>query len=429
MDEIPVNETQIDETVVTVRHDDALPTITAKQALEQLRADGKLSNVSVSGLNLSGEFPKPLKLNHVRLVKLVINRATFKEFAEFQGCTFVRPIVRDSSFEKGAKFNASTIRKALFSNIVFQGNVRFDNAHFEGSAKFDDCSFRAARFWEAHFDSWAEFQRCRFADTADFRSAHAEQGIVFACQFEGELLFRGLSAAKKVDLTNSRCHGLVDLSKAKLNDFVYLEQIEPGPGLQFAFANAIAERLLISTSLLSGRMKSEQEGEHGVAAAEFGLLKRNFESLHRYDDEDWAFYRFKINQRRARPTSWSRPWTKFLRLCDKVLLDWGCGYGTNPLRAVMSALVIIGLFGLLYAAEAHHFDVAAPPFPWFPAGHTVNRLMLGLMTSISVFTAGFSGDHLRSAHGWVLVPLACEALLGTLLWGLFIVAFSRKVIR
>lgn len=51
------------------------------------------------------------------------------------------------------------------------------------------------------------------------------------------------------------------------------------------------------------------------------------------------------------------------------------------------------------------------------------------MTTVSVFTPGFSGDQLHQAHGWIWVPLACEALLGTLLWGLFVVAFSRKVIR
>ena len=31
---------------------------------------------------------------------------------------------------------------------------------------------------------------------------------------------------------------------------------------------------------------------------EYGLLKRVFEGLHRYEQEDWAFYRFKVNQRR-----------------------------------------------------------------------------------------------------------------------------------
>jgi hypothetical protein len=53
---------------------------------------------------------------------------------------------------------------------------------------------------------------------------------------------------------------------------------------------------------------------------------------------------------------------------------------------------------------------------------------LGLFTSVSVFTSGLSGIR-DVAKGWMNVPLIVESLLGTLLWGLFIVAFSRKVIR
>jgi hypothetical protein len=33
------------------------------------------------------------------------------------------------------------------------------------------------------------------------------------------------------------------------------------------------------------------------------------------------------------------------------------------------------------------------------------------------------------SKGWMNIPLLIESLLGSLLWGLFIVAFSRKVIR
>lgn len=49
-------------------------------------------------------------------------------------------------------------------------------------------------------------------------------------------------------------------------------------------------------------------------------------------------------------------------------------------------------------------------------------------SSVSVFTSGVGGIR-DLARGWMNVPLIFESLLGTLLWGLFIVAFSRKVIR
>ncbi len=51
------------------------------------------------------------------------------------------------------------------------------------------------------------------------------------------------------------------------------------------------------------------------------------------------------------------------------------------------------------------------------------------MTTVSVFTSGFGGDQIHAAHGWILIPITIEAVLGTFLWGLFVVAFSRKVIR
>ncbi len=54
--------------------------------------------------------------------------------------------------------------------------------------------------------------------------------------------------------------------------------------------------------------------------------------------------------------------------------------------------------------------------------------MIATLTSVSAFTSGF-GDIRGAAQGWMNLPLIVESLLGTLLWGLFIVAFSRKVIR
>lgn len=409
------------------------PVITAADALAQLQTKGTLARVTVSGLRLRGEFTLPISFNHVRLIRPTFEGAIFKDTVEFIGCTLQRAVFnRRTTFEKSVRFSgACTLRRADFGNVVFTGNARFDGSVCEGSLKFWDCEFTSGcRFWDARIGGWTEFTRCQFKDEADFRSMHVDQGLQFTqCVFTGDALLRGTYVAKKLDFTTSRFEKLLDFSKAKLHDFVYLETIDQGPAQTFAFSNMIGERLLISSRQLAGRVVSESKQDYSVAMLEFGLLKRNFESLHRYDDEDWAFYRFKVNQRRSRATSWLRPWTKLLRLADKVLLDWGCGYGTNPFRAVTTALIIVLLFGALYGAESHHFDAVSPPLGFLPKDGLVNRAVFGLMTSVSVFTAGFSGDHLRSAHGWVLLPLASEALLGTLLWGLFIVAFSRKVIR
>ena len=86
-------------------------------------------------------------------------------------------------------------------------------------------------------------------------------------------------------------------------------------------------------------------------------------------------------------------------------------------------------FSLVYMAGIHMFTMEHPPLPGQPPHSLGNRVLFGLVTSVLVFTSGFGGEGLNIAHGWMLLPLMTEALLGTLLWGLFIVAFSRKVIR
>ncbi|MEO2090220.1 MAG: hypothetical protein ABGY75_12065, partial [Gemmataceae bacterium] len=113
----------------------------------------------------------------------------------------------------------------------------------------------------------------------------------------------------------------------------------------------------------------------------------------------------------------------------------GCGYGTHPGRAVRMAAVIILGFAAVYAVNVDMFYSDKLPFP--PAAGEdaaaakltpANRVMIGLTTSVSVFTSGMGGIR-EIAQGWMNVPVMVESLMGTLLFGLFIVAFSRKVIR
>jgi hypothetical protein len=292
-------------------------------------------------------------------------------------------------------------------------------SHFEGK-----CSF-----WEARFRGWVNFKDCDFASEVDFRSLHAEEGFVLIrCRFAKDVLFRGATVAKKLEATGSRFETLLDFSKAKLHDYVYLEGIEQGDGQRFAFLNALGERILIRTEQLTGRLASEENGNHAQAMHEYAYLKRAFGSLHRYDQEDWAYYRFKVNQRRSGNRSWWRPWTRLLQFLDWLLLDHGCGYCTNPFRAVRAALFIILGFALIYMAGIEQFHIEKVPFDGQPKDGLLNRITIGLFTSVAVFTSGLSGIR-DVAKGWMNVPLILESLLGTLLWGLFIVAFSRKVIR
>jgi hypothetical protein len=400
------------------------------EVVERLRRGELIENARVVGLILKGEFPLPVRFRNVTLVQPVIDRANFADEVVFEHCTLDRfKTSRGSKFAKGLSLSASTLIKADLRGLTVTGTFRCDNVRTRGRFLVDGAKFLGrVRFWEAQFLGWAEFKNCEFVDDADFRSFHAEQGfIVDKCLFRGDALFRGITVAKKWQADGSRFDAMLDLSKAKLHDFVYLEAIEQGPDMRFAFMNALAERILVRPEQLDGRLASERAGDHAGAMQEYGLLKRIFEGLHRYEQEDWAFYRFKVNQRLGKHRSWRHPWSKLSQFGDWLLLDKGCGYGTSPSRAVRAAVLIILGFAVIYAAGIDLLHVEKTPFEG-PPSNISNRCMIAALTSVSAFTSGF-GDLRDAAHGWMNLPLIAEALLGTLLWGLFIVAFSRKVIR
>ena len=407
------------------------PTLDPAEARERIARGEAIEDVRIVGLVLRGSFERPVVLRNVTLVRPAVEQADFAADVLFEHCILEKPRFGPKATFADLNFRASTLSKPSFRGIKVAGSFRLDTVIVRGQFAMFDCVFGGrARFWNARFGGWVQAERCQFNAEADFRSIHAEEGFVIdGCTFADAALFRGATCVKKWDASGSTFHGLLDLSKSKLHDFVYLETIVQGPGQRFAFHNALAERLLIRTDQLVGRIESEEAGDHTRALEEYGLLKRAFEGLHRYDQEDWAFYRFKVNQRRSQKRSWDRPWTKLSQFADWLLLDLGCGYGTNPLRAVRAALLIMLVFGLVYVAGAEGLYVEKFPFngrggmSYFP-----NRLIVGLLTSVSVFTSGF-GSLRDTAQGLMNIPLILESLLGTFLWGLFIVAFSRKVIR
>jgi hypothetical protein len=402
----------------------------AAEALERLARGETLRDVRIDRLVFRGEFPGPVRMRNVVLVQPTFEKVGFAAEVKFEHCTIDRPrFNRNVTCAGDLDLRGSTLVKPMLRGLVVQGSLRCDNIRCRGRFLLASSRFNGpVRFWEARFEGWASFEGVTFADQADFRSVHADEGFVLKdCRFLNDFLFRGSSVSKKWDANGSRFEGLLDLSKAKLHDFVYLEGIEQGSDQRFAFQNAITERMLIRTEQLAGRLASEETGDHECAAREYALLKRVFEAAHRYEQEDWAFYRFKINQRLCCVRSWRRPWTKLNQFLNWVFLDIGCAYGTSPFRAVTAAAVMILAFALVYMVGIDGLHIDRVPFSGEPST-LPNRILIGLQTSVAAFTSGF-GDLRDTGRGLMSLPLIAESLLGTLLWGLFIVAFSRKVIR
>jgi len=408
------------------------------EAMELLKAGQPVVNARIKRFRFKGEIPFRVEFRNCTLIQLDFDSATFAEDVKFIGCNLDKlNCTKRNTFEKLLDFSHSTLNKANIARITVKGFFNAGFTHFKGKFAFLECTFmQKASFWESQFQTWSDFRSCKFHGDADFRSVHCHQGFVLTkCTFHADFLFRGSNVEKKFQADGSRFEKMLDLSKAKLHDYCYLEGIEAGPEMRFAFVNALAKRILVTPEQLEGRLASEVNGDYPTAMQEYGLLKKCYQEQHRFDSEDWAFYRFKVNQRRAKPMSWKRPWTVWRTCADWLFLDLGCGYGTNPARAIRTAIFIILGFALLYSLRADMFYAEKLPFPPEPGEDALaakmsvrNRIMIGFITSVSVFTSGMGGIR-EIAQGWMNVPVMIESIMGTLLFGLFIVAFSRKVIR
>ncbi len=403
--------------------------LSSQEALERIERGEVLRGVRIEDLRLTG-CSQPVRMEGVTLLRPQL-RGIFEEEVVFQGCKLISPKWHyKTTFRKTLSFRSSELINASFRKLTVEGVFSMENLHTRAVLRLAGCDFQdEIKAWGAQFGGWFDFKYCTCHQLVDFRSIQAEEGISLDdSNFCRDVLVRGATVTKKFDCAGATFQGLLDLSKAKLHDFVYLEDITQGPEHTLALANAIAERILIRPEQVEGRLASEKNKDYVTACREYGLLQRSFQALQRYEEEDWALYRFKVSYRRSRSRPWYKPWRRLSQAAEWVFLDLACGYGTNPFRAVLAGGLMILLFAIIYMVGYDHFDNVKPLVD-STVDSWQNRVTYGLVTSVSMFTAGFTGDQLYHARGWVLLPLATEALLGTLLWGFFIVAFSRKVIR
>lgn len=405
--------------------------ISSDEALSALRRGETLQRCYVRQLTLSGSFDTPLQLREVYIRHLHIQNIDLMKNLVLSGCNVRRFIVENSHFKDSVSVKNSKFYFVHLKDSQFDRGLNATSAHFNSKTVIHKCIFEGRfRMWEAMVKDWFSFIECTFTSKVDLRSAIFEAGFTApGCVFEDEFLFRGAHVALKWEAPEARFESLVDFSKAKLNDFVYLEEVIQGERQEWAFWNTVSDRILIKPEQVEGRLRSEEQEDYSKAMREYAVLKRSFESENQYSYDDWAFYRFKVNERLARGQRSTTIGSKLMNIADWFLLDWGCGYGTHPLRAIRTALVMITFFAMVYTIgyqSLHSPDQL--PFPDLAADALLNRIGVSLFVSLAAFTSGF-GDLREVAIGWMNAPIMLEALLGTLIWGLFIVAFGRKVIR
>lgn len=157
-----------------------------------------------------------------------------------------------------------------------------------------------------------------------------------------------------------------------------------------------------------------QIDEAGLLSAEesYRVLKNYFLHNGMYNDASWAAFKEKTMERLMLKKS--RSW----HYIPSLFMDISCGYGEKPHRIVISSLVTIFVFAILFRL-VDGIALSADPL----AALTWSGYLY--YSAITFTTVGY-GDIIPRASSFFRLMAATEGFLGAFLTGLFIFTLARK---
>lgn len=153
----------------------------------------------------------------------------------------------------------------------------------------------------------------------------------------------------------------------------------------------------------------ETEREFGPAINTYRRLKQWHTNAGMYDVAGEFFFREMTVKRKAMEW-WPKPWNRAFSKLLSIL----CGYGERPERVGISAAVVVLGLALIY------FTIGTL---------TRNTFLDSLYYSAVSFIALGYGQWAPQPAGWVKGLGVFEAFIGVFMMALFLVTFTRKMIR
>lgn len=168
-----------------------------------------------------------------------------------------------SSFDGTANFtNALFYKKAIFENIFFKEPVSFKNAYFNEEISFIN----------AHFLRGASFE--------------------------------GVYCSMELNFTNGLFSDYVNFDKANINRRLNLGGTAIDHGI--SFYNAIIDVVVVERDqidgqlIYEGRLSGKEDAlNHFKVKEEYLILKESYQQRGKFQEEDWAYYRYRVNDRKS----------------------------------------------------------------------------------------------------------------------------------
>jgi len=335
---------------------------------------------------------------------VLFKETTFKEWTDFEGVFF----------ERGANFNNAIFEQsAIFEGANLTGGIDFIGTTFEGGANFNNAIFSVGMFEGAIFKGCASFKEATFTEDAYF----------FGVTFEGDVDLRMKSLAKGVDLREIRVLsgsklslrvnnniGIISFKRACLES-AYLD-IELEKSILIDFTDTLLKNTKIIKRQIEDHILQEKKKEFSTAQEIYLLLKNNFQSIGRYEDENWAFKREKDMERKC-----NCHFKTLHRWIWSCFLNGIFGYGIQPFKVIMSAILIITLFAFFFMTSGIS-NVGIEQI-------TSNNFFDCIYFSTITFTTLGYGDF-RPLEGLGRILAGSEAFIGAFMMALFVYTFARR---
>ena len=405
----------------------------------------------------------------------VFIKTAFNGDANFTTTTFNGEAdFKSTNFESFTHFEFATFNRAAdFREVTFKMNTVFKQTSFMGIADFEDVKFNGhttkftrttfagnANYFVVKFKGNADFGETIFKHDANFEEATFENDVDFRCKY----LFKNLNfskiktfSGKKIFIRLQNKESIISFDRAHLeNTYLDIDLVE---GASIDFTDALLNNAKINRYQIENYILQEKEKEFSKAKEIYLLLKNNFHSIGRYDDESWAFKKEKDMDRLSQSFPYYKADLKnkgkkenhpFLQWIQKgnfknwiISAFWNMiyGYGERPWNVVKTSVVIIIIFALsfsligigkpeiielkgtgIYQNSGNVVDLA---IKGFSENSEIRNFPDSLYFSLITFTTLGYGDF-RPLEGLGRILAGSEAFLGAIMMALFVYTFARK---
>jgi len=279
------------------------------------------------------------------------------------------------------------LRRLEFPEAQWQ-NIDAEEVDLAG-ADLSNCDLTAANLKKANLTG-ANLHKANLA-SVDFEEAH--------------LL--------KSDLSGARLwHALIqdtNLAEANLQDADFLKTTLSGVKLWHV---RLRNAKFLTRHSFVGRQAIDERGS--LSAREvYRNLKQYFIANGRYDDASWASFKERQMERRYLLES------RKLSYIPSLIMAILCGYGEKPYRVVVSSMVIIFSYSIMYASSSILKIPADANFMGF-------KLWDYIYFSIVTFTTVGFGDLTPRMVPFLQMLTGSEAFIGAFMMGLFVFTLARK---